>query len=234
RIILSFREDFLPEIQTWEQKVPSLLKNYLRLSPMSRDRAIEAVTLAGKEVLDAEVAPFIVDLVGKRDHASDAANPSEMVIEPVLLSLCCSRLNAQRTGGAKIDQALVEQTGQDILDGFYREALDDDAVKGPPDVALFIENYLIQGDHFRGDYPRDDAFDRNLLTKSQLAALTNKRRLLRIVPHPDTTRIELIHDRLVPVVRKARDQRKIKQHQEEQERLAREAQLERHRPRLSG
>lgn len=231
RIILSFREDFLPEIQTWEQKVPSLLKNYLRLSPMSRDRAIEAVTLAGKEVLDAEVAPFIVDLVGKRDHASDAADPSEMVIEPVLLSLCCSRLNAQRTGGAKIDQALVEQTGQDILDGFYREALDDDAVKGPPDVALFIENYLIQGDHFRGDYPKEEALNKNLLAEKQLAALTDKHRLLRIVPHPDTTRVELIHDRLVPVVRKARDERKIKQHQEEQERLARLAQDERDRER---
>ncbi|WHZ22234.1 MAG: High-affnity carbon uptake protein Hat/HatR [Nitrospira sp.] len=231
RIVLSFREDFLPEVKTWEEQIPSLLRNCLRLNPMSRDRAIEAVSLAGKAVLDAEVAPFIVDLIGRRDHASDTANPSEMVVEPVLLSLCCSRLNARRTDGTKIDQVLVEQTGQDILDGFYREALDDDAVKGPPDVALFIENYLIQGDHFRGDYPREEALNKNLLAEKQLAALTDKHRLLRIVPHPDTTRVELIHDRLVPVVRKARDERKIKQHQEEQERLARLAQDERDKER---
>jgi WD40 repeat protein len=231
RIVLSFREDFLPEVKTWEEKMPSLLRNCLRLSPMLRDRAIEAVTKAGKEVLDAEVAPSIVDLVGRRDHASDAANPSEMVIEPVLLSLCCSRLNAQRTGGAKIDQALVEQTGQDILDDFYQEALNDDAVKSPPDVALFIESHLIQGDHFRGNYPKEDALGKNLLTEKQLAALTDKHRLLRIVPHPDTARVELIHDRLVPVVRKARDERKNRQYQEEQERLARLAQDERDRER---
>lgn len=223
RIILSFREDFLPEVQAWEQKVPSLMKNYLRLNPMSRERAIEAVTLAGKEILEANVAPSIVDLVGKRDHASEAANPSEMVIEPVLLSLCCSRLTARRNG-AKIDQALVKEIGQDILDDFYQEALNDDAVKGPPDVAMFIEDNLIQGDHFRGNYPKENALDKHLLTEKQLAALTDKHRLLRIVPHPDTTRVELIHDRLVPVVRKARDERKIKQHQEEQERLTREAQ----------
>ncbi len=229
RMVLSFREDFLPEVQAWEQKVPSLLKNYLRLNPMSRECAIEAVALAGKEVLDADVAPAIVDLVGKRDH--DAAGMAEMVIEPVLLSLCCSRLNARRGPGAKIDQALVEQTGKDILEGFYQEALNDDAVKGPPDVALFIEDNLIQGDHFRGNYPKEDALGKNLLTEKQLAALTDKHRLLRIVPHPDTTRVELIHDRLVPVVRKARDERKIKQHQGEQERLAKLAQEERDRER---
>ncbi|NGZ97386.1 MAG: hypothetical protein CV089_14930 [Nitrospira sp. WS110] len=226
RIVLSFREDFLPEVQAWEQKVPSLLKNYLRLNPMSRERAIEAVACAGQEVLDANVAPSIVDLVGKRDRASDSASLSEMVIEPVLLSLCCSRLNARRTDGTKIDHALVEQTGQDILDGFYREALEDDAVKGSPDVARFIEDNLIQGDHFRGTYPKKGALEKNLLTERQLTALTDKHRLLRIVPHPDTARVELIHDRLVPVVRKARDERKSKQYQEEQERLAREAQAE--------
>lgn len=226
RIVLSFREDFLPEVKTWEERIPSLLRNCLRLNPMSRERAIEAVACAGKEVLDANVAPSIVDLVGKRDRTSDSASLSEMIIEPVLLSLCCSRLNARRTDGTKIDHALVEQTGQDILDGFYREALEDDAVKGSPDVARFIEDNLIQGDHFRGTYPKKEALEKNLLTEKQLAALTDKHRLLRIVPHSDTTRVELIHDRLVPVVRKARDERKSKQYQEEQERLAREAQAE--------
>ena len=43
RVVLSFREDFLPEVRTWERQVPSLLRNYLRLDPMSRERAIDAV-----------------------------------------------------------------------------------------------------------------------------------------------------------------------------------------------
>ncbi len=230
RIVLSFREDFLPEVQAWEQKIPSLLKNYLRLNPMSRQRAIDVILRAGKDVLDENVASSILDLVGKREVASNAAQMSEMVIEPVLLSLCCSRLNARRNG-AKIDQALVKEIGQDILDDFYQEALDDDTLKGPPDAAQFIEDNLIQGDHFRGNYPKEDALNKNLLTQKQLAALTDKHRLLRIVPHTDTARVELIHDRLVPVVRKAREERKIKQHQEEQEWLAKLAQAERDRER---
>ena len=93
RIVLSFREDFLPEVKTWEQKVPSLLLNCLRLDPMSRQCAIEAVEQAGKAVLCKGVAPCIVDFVGKLDQERGATDPSGMTVEPVLLSLCCYQLN---------------------------------------------------------------------------------------------------------------------------------------------
>jgi hypothetical protein len=150
-----------------------------------------------------------------------------MVIEPVLLSLCCYQLNRRRAPGARIDKALVLGAGQDILDSFYRDALDDPEVKGPPEVARFIEDHLVQGGRFRGDYPNQEALAEGKLTRTQLAALTDRHRLVRIVQYTDTARIELIHDRLVPVVCKARDERKNKAEQDEQERLAREAQAER-------
>jgi WD40 repeat protein len=232
RIVLCFREDFLPEIRTWERQVPSLLRNYLRLEPMSRQRAIEAVQCAGKSVLAEGVAPAIVDFVGKLDPKDDTTTVyRNMVIEPVLLSLCCYQLNRRRDSGAKIDIALVEKAGQDILESFYSEALEDPEAKGPPDVARFIEDYLIQGEHFRGDYPKQEALDENKLQLRQLAALTERYHLLRITHRGDTSRIELIHDRLVPVVHKAREQRRIQARQEEQERQAREAQQERDKER---
>jgi WD40 repeat protein len=232
RIVLCFREDFLPEIRTWERQVPSLLRNYLRLDPMSRKRAIEAVQWAGKSVLADGVAPAIVDFVGKMDPKDDTTTVYRtMVIEPVLLSLCCYQLNRRKAPGTKIDIALIEKAGQDILESFYREALEDPEVKGPPDVACFIEDYLIQGEHFRGDYPKQEALDENRLQRRQLATLTERYHLLRITHRGDTQRIELIHDRLVPVVHKAREQRRIQARQEEQERQAREAQEERDRER---
>ncbi len=230
-IVLSFREDFVPEIRTWEKQVPSLLRNYLRLEPMSRECAIKTVEQSGKTVLEDGVAPWIVDLVGKRDHQSDASDASDMVVEPVLLSLCCTQLNRRRAPDSRIDKNLVETAGLDILESFYRDALKDPEVKGEPDVARFIEDYLIQGDHFRGDYPKQEALDDHKLRSEQLGALTNRHRLLRIVYRGDTARIELIHDRLVPVVRKSRDQRRIQARQEEQERRAREAQEERDKER---
>ena len=100
-------------------------------------------------------------------------------------------------------------------------------MKGPPEVAHFIEDYLIQGDHFRGDYPKQEALDENKLNGKQLAALTQRYRLLRIVHRTDTARIELIHDRLVPVIRKGREERRMQTHQ----RQTREAQIERDRER---
>jgi len=230
RIILSFREDFLPEMRAWEKQVPSLLRSYWRLEPMSRSCAIQAVEEARKAVLDDGVAAQIVDFVGKSDHPAAADGTSGMAIEPVLLSLCCTQLNLGRAPGARIDKALLEGAGEGILEKFYRGALEDPEVKGPPEVALFIEDKLVQGG-FRGDYPRQEALDNNKLTEKQLAALTDRLRLLRIVPHADTARIELIHDRLVPVISKARDQRMIRERQEEQERKATEAETERDKER---
>lgn len=217
RVLLSFREDYLPDVRTWEKQVPSLLRNTLRLDPMSRECAIRAVEETGKAVLEDDVAPYIVDFVGRREQAGSTVDSSEVVIEPVLLSLCCTQLNLRRVNGARIDIELVKNAGQDILESFYRGALEDPEVKGEPDVAHFIETYLIQGDHFRGDYPKREALDENKLRETQLSALTDRIRLVRIVYRSDTARIELIHDRLVPVVRKARDQRQALEAQAERD-----------------
>ena len=84
--------------------------------------------------------------------------------------------------------------------------------------------HLVQGDRFRGAYPKAEAIDEKLLTGTQLDALTDRHRLLRVVQYSDTARIELIHDRLVEVVCRARDERKIREEQVERER-----QVERHR-----
>jgi hypothetical protein len=209
RIVLSFREDYLPDLKSWERDIPSLLRNYLRLEPMTRQCAIEAVEKSGQTLLAEGVAPRIVDFVGKMDGG--AGGNSDEVIEPVLLSLCCYQLNRRRRGNEKIDEALVDREGRDILDNFYLSALDDKDVKGSPDVAAFIETYLVQGERFRGSYPKAGAIDQGLISQNQLDALTDRHRLLRIVQYADTARVELIHDRLVEVVVRARDRRRIRE-----------------------
>lgn len=199
-VVLSFREDFLPEIEGWQAQVPSLLRNRLRLLPMSRERAIEAVTAAGAAVLATGVATPLVDFVGNLDSAAASA---QSVIEPVLLSLCCYQLNQRRSPDGKIDSELLHQAGQDILQDFYDEAL----AGMPSAVSEFIENHLIQGNRYRSSYPVEQALQDGFLTREQLSLLANKHRLLRIDQQLGVSRIELIHDRLVSVVSKARDGR---------------------------
>ncbi len=200
RIVLAFREDFLPEIEGWKEQVPSLLRNRLRLLPMTRERAVDAVKHAGAAVLAPDVTELLVDFVGNLD-APLVSNVS--AIEPVLLSLCCYQLNQRRQLNGKIDANLLQHAGQDILQDFYDEALGD----MPATVSQFIETHLIQGSHYRGSYPVDQALHDGFLTQSQLAVLADKYRLLRIDQQLGANRIELIHDRLVSVVSKARDAR---------------------------
>lgn len=200
RIVLAFREDFLPEMESWKEQVPSLLRNRLRLLPMSRAGAIDAVARAGATVLAEGAAEPLVNFVGNLDSARSGVAP---VIEPVLLSLCCYQLNQRRLPGGKIDTALLRQAGQDILQDFYDEAL-----RGMPEgVSEFIETYLIQGNQYRGSYPVDQAFQDKFITREELSILADKYRLLRIDQQQGANRIELIHDRLVSVVSKARDKR---------------------------
>ena len=205
RVVLSFREDFLPALKNWERDVPSLLRNWCQLKPMSREHAIKAVSQSGAEIVAPGVAEEIVDFVGNLDKNRIEGDTS---IEPVLLSLCCYQLNIRRqvNKASHIDAELLCKVGQEILEGYYANAL----ASMPGSVAKFIETRLIQGDRYRSSYPEKLAMEEGLITQKQLSELTDRHRLLRVEQQLGTPRIELIHDRLVSVVRKARDLRRIK------------------------
>jgi hypothetical protein len=212
RIVLSFREDFLPDIKNWERDVPSLLKNWHQLQPMNQEQAVAAVQ-SGTAVLAPGAADAIVNFVGNLEQTHTEGDSS---IEPVLLSLCCYQLNLRRKQrqAVLIDATLVGEEGQDILQDFYTKAL----AAMPKTVSRFIEDHLIQGNHYRGSYPEDDAIENGFITPEQLDELTSRHRLLRIDrSQRRTARIELIHDRLVGVVRQARDLRLTTERQLEEE-----------------
>ncbi|WP_157269662.1 nSTAND1 domain-containing NTPase [Azohydromonas aeria] len=237
RVVLSFREDFLPEVEGWKDRVPSLLRSRLRLLPMTARQAVAATERAGAAVLAPGVAAAIVDFVSRCEEPGGgtgvcaAAAGGEAEVEPVLLSLCCTQLNRRRAPGARVDEALLASAGQDILQSFHDEAL----VDLPERVPRFIETHLVQGGRYRGSYPRDEALAQGLLTAAELAALTEQHRLLRIEQQQGVARIELIHDRLVGIVARARDARLAREAAQQREQALaheaaqREAALERRR-----
>ena len=215
RLLLSFREDFLPEMRAWERSLPSLLRNDLRLEPMRPAQAERAVQEAGQAVLAPGAAAAVVRFVG---NLAQPSRRGPVSIEPVLLSLTCTQLNRRR-GTALIDARLVAQVGGDILHDFYRDALAD----MPPAVHRFIETHLLQGERSRGSYALDEALAQGFITQAQLDLLTRQRRLLRVETPGDEARIELIHDRLVDVVRAARDRQAATQAAEQAAAAAHEA-----------
>ena len=225
RLLLSFREDFLPEMRAWERSLPSLLRNDLRLEPMRPAQAERAVQEAGQAVLAPGAAAAVVRFVG---NLAQPSRRGPVSIEPVLLSLTCTQLNRRR-GTALIDARLVAQVGGDILHDFYRDALAD----MPPAVHRFIETHLLQGERSRGSYALDEALAQGFITQAQLDLLTRQRRLLRVETPGDEARIELIHDRLVDVVRAARDRQAAAQAAEQAAAAAHEAERQQALERLA-
>lgn len=216
KLLLSLREDFLPELESWRAAMPSLAKVRFRLLPMRPDQALAAVA-AARTLVDEPVARRIVDFVAAAAEKSGetalaeaapdtaanagAAAVSGAEIEPALLSLFCRGLNEARkkAGKDRIDDALLEGAKHSIIGDYYSSCFD-----GMPDtVSRFVEAELITEKGFRNSYARDDAVPEHM-SAAQLERLVNMR-LLRIGESYGAQRIELTHDLLTRVVREQRD-----------------------------
>ena len=212
RMVVSFREDFLADVRSCEPLLLSLTRQVFRLLPMGREQAAEAVRRAGHAVLAEHMAPAIVQFVASVPEPDGTVR--DATVEPVVLSLCCTQLNLRRAKDSKIDRALLETVGENIIEDFYLEA----TAGMPETVRRFIEEQLVQG-RTRGNYPRADAIEQGFIDEARLAELTDKRRLLRVDMQGGVPRIELIHDRLVGVVVRARTRRKASEEAAEAKRL---------------
>jgi WD40 repeat protein len=224
KMLLSFREDFLPEVEGWKGELPSLMRNRVRLLPMSADRALQVVsgnTPAGKthELVGDDTARKIVrfvaavqtkdEKIGRGTSLGKVSAPlwDKLELEPALLSLVCEGLNEKRKARAHatIDAALLDETGNAIIGDFYQRCV----AEVPEKTRRFIEDALITEGGFRNSYPLQDALDQGQLTEPLLRQLVD-RRLLRIDHQLGADRVELIHDRLTDVVREERDRERAR------------------------
>jgi len=200
KIVLSLREDFLPDLEGWMQAMPSLRRNRMRLTPLQRREALQAVhNERTAHLVDATLAARIVDyLAGAAD--GDAAP----VVEPALLSLVCRGINEARKHDDKerFDDAMFEAGKGRIVVDFYRESLADQAAR----VARFIEDELVTEQGFRNSYSVVAAVERGLVRREEIAALVD-RRLLRLEHHLGAERVELTHDLLTRAVLEGRGRR---------------------------
>jgi hypothetical protein len=172
KVLLSFREDFLPEVEGWKGELPSLMRNRLRLLPMGADRALEVVsgnapTGRTHELVSEETAREIVRFVAAVQTGEEKAGRGKstrklvdqawekLEIEPALLSLVCAGLNEKRKvrAQATIEAALLKETGAAIIDDFYQRC----TVDVPDKKRRFIEDALITEGGFRNSYPLQSA-----------------------------------------------------------------------------
>ena len=102
RFLVSLREDYLPDLELWSDQIPRLGPNRYRLLPMGRTQALEAIVKTGGSLVTEISANRIVDYMSRNDNAATALpqkrgrRSSDVQVEPALLSLVCSGLNAKR------------------------------------------------------------------------------------------------------------------------------------------
>ncbi len=190
-----------------------MMKNRLRLLPMSQERAFEAVYETAPLLVTENLAREIVDFVSAtRDVAAGPTAESvseggELNVEPALLSLVCHGLNEKRKAQNKtaFDRELLSCSKESIIADFYHKSVAD----MPPRVRRFIQEELITDRGFRKPCYVDDAYTRHGVTDHQLRLLVD-RRLLRMEPYRGTERVELTHDLLTGVVREYRDRERTR------------------------
>jgi hypothetical protein len=211
KFLVSLREDYLPDLELWCDEIPRLGPNRYRLLPMGRAQALEAIVKTGGALVSDSKAGQIVDYLTRNDSAPAprrrGRQAGDIQVEPALLSLVCSGLNANRirTGAAQLDTQNLEHRGGEIIEQFYDERLK----AMPQAVHRLIERELITPDGIRLQYPTQSATAQGNITQAQLDELVSQR-ILRKESSAETQRIELVHDRLAAVAlgrRRASEQR---------------------------
>lgn len=218
RVILSFREDYLPQMRKLRAIVPSVIENHVRLEPLTGRQALEVVEGAGHRLIDREAAIQLVRSVGRRAGLlqllldpeaalGDVADGTalNLEVEPAILSVVCFHLNSERQkrGRSSIDVGLIElKSPADIFDDYYSASLEQVSAG----ARQFIESNLVTAGGERVLYPMRAIEGQG----TELPAAVNRlleQGILRKEWFGGEQRLEISHDLLLRPIKRAIEQR---------------------------
>jgi hypothetical protein len=138
KVVISLRQDHLPELLNRGGQLPSIIRNHFVLKPFNGRKAVEAVLGPGRLLLDPAdpdaLAEQIVRRVARATPPSSERPPvdggaveplEDLSVEPALLSFFCQQLNEARKragesgpGTSLITATLVEAEAGRIFEDF--------------------------------------------------------------------------------------------------------------------
>lgn len=112
KLLLSLREDFLPELESWRAAIPGLGRARMRLRALGRSQALEAVLGSGGHLMSASLGKRIVDFVAAAQSEGQETGAAVNAAAPVAAP-------AQTPAGAPPapDQAAAAGTDLDAVFG---------------------------------------------------------------------------------------------------------------------
>jgi len=217
KILLSIREDFLPDLEALRAGMPAVALNRFRLRRMNGEAAVLVVNQA-QHLINPDVAEQVVRFV-----AADQRNVplADLEVEPALLSVVCRELNNKRQdlGEPKITAGLLAGSHEQVLTSLYETSVAD----LPIEVRCFVEDHLLTVSGYRDSVALDNALSEPGVTRESIDRLV-ERRLVRREDRGGVQRLELTHDLLCGVVCTSRDLRLQLEASENERRVLQEAQ----------
>ena len=201
KILMSLREDFLPDLEGLGERMASVAHNRFRLGRMNGVAALQVVTQA-PHIIAADVAEKVVRFVAASEKNESLV---DLEVEPALLSVVCQELNSQRQERreARITEQTLEGSQKQVLADFYERSIAD--LSEP--VCTFVEEKLLTRRGFRNLVVYEEAISAPGVTEDDIEELV-KRRLVRIEERGHLRLLELTHDLLTGVVTASRDERR--------------------------
>jgi WD40 repeat protein len=221
RVVLTLREDFLPDLEGLRERLRAIMFNRFRLMPLKGEQAMEVILKPGGHLVDEDVALRIIDFVSSTERSRlqtevTRAHVAQRQIEPALLSVILQELNNRRIqrGQEKITAELVgEAQATEIFHDFYLRGLAgmDGAVRE------FIEDCLLTSSGARNRIAEEDALTKRGITPEVIAKLIDRRIIQREMTGAAKW-LELTHDTLADVVRADRAENQQRRQMAEAER----------------
>jgi tetratricopeptide (TPR) repeat protein len=218
KVILSLREDYLPELESMRASMPSVMSNRLRIMSMTGQQAFDVVSKSGGHLVEQKVARQIVRFVAAAAAPNESvseANLTELEVDPALLSLFCRKLNDERlqSQAPAITSELVGNSSLEILKRFYVDCVADPAFESPAQVREFVEECLLTKSGHRDTIAVENALEEAGITQDVIDRLVGRRLLRLDERQKGVQRVELAHDVLIGVISASREAR----HQEKKE-----------------
>ena len=223
KVVLSFREEYLPEFDVFEEKIPSLFLSgsRYRVNPLTRENALQIVENAGKRAFNPEARQQIVQLVARQEDQTGTRG-----IEPFLLSILCYQeyerflqrnkdLSATDEPRKLEKEDIGEQRVEQVIRDYYQQS-----TKGCDyETIRFVEENLLSEQGVRTVYPLDDALQRHRANENSIVKL-EEAKLLRRLHLGLENYLEITHDRLAGVIGENREHhRKAEESKKKRSRL---------------
>jgi WD40 repeat protein len=229
KVLLSFREEFLPQVAGLRTLVRAIDCNSTRLASLATEQGLSAVADAGGHLID-DARPHGKEAICRRiiERVAPAATGIAAAVDPALLSLFCRGLNEARKAQGKsvIDEAIVESgAASEIIPKFYEARM-----RKVSDVTRrFVEERLVLEKSRSRERVSEEAAIQSGARRDDIEYLVRERILRREDSRRGMPIVELTHDVLVEPVLDARRRRAIEEERrrEDEERQREEEERQR-------